>query len=267
MQVNVFIYIADIPATNTTRPGADTARAEHLDAGGSPTDLTNATKSGLTFTFSRRNGESINLTITEAEILLTVQGMTTGQKTSFRAAINAQVAGSYAPLVHNHDSRYYTESESNTRFAPRSGSTIASLIDAVIGTAWRQGVVGPRGLQGIQGIQGIQGVPGPALTKAALLTLLSGLTDTEEGTFRERIGVDKYFNNIHYFKIAPRNNEPLASTYTPNIYIRVLTEVGTASRIIDARNAPAFTIGTITQAGQVAGHRTYVSHYLLFYNS
>ena len=89
---SIFIYIQDVPATNTVRPAAD-SRAEHLDAG-SPQDLINATKSGLTFTFVRRSGDNINLTITGADLVTAAESMTTGQKTSFRSAIPS---GSVSP--------------------------------------------------------------------------------------------------------------------------------------------------------------------------
>ena len=64
---NVFIYIQAIPASNTTRPGADT-RAEHLDVG-SPMDVTDIGRTGLTFTVTRRSGTSFNLTIPATDII------------------------------------------------------------------------------------------------------------------------------------------------------------------------------------------------------
>ena len=110
---NVFIYIADVPATNTTRPASDTTRAEHLDVG-SPLDLVGFSQNGLTITFMRRDGTSLNITITPTHIYDAIRAMTTEQKTGVRTAIDAQVAGSYAPAVHNHDGRYYTETETDT---------------------------------------------------------------------------------------------------------------------------------------------------------
>lgn len=41
------------------------------------------------------------------------QGLTTTQQSNARTNINAQVAGSYASASHNHDGRYYTETEVN----------------------------------------------------------------------------------------------------------------------------------------------------------
>ena len=126
---NVFIYIKDVPETNTTRPGADTARAEHLDVG-SPLDLTNVGKSGLTFTFTRRNGSSVTLTITSADILTAIQNMSASQKSSLRTTIGAQQAGvipthshsGFASSSHTHDSRYFTESQSDDRYARKDHS-------------------------------------------------------------------------------------------------------------------------------------------------
>ena len=115
---NIYIYITDVPATNTIRPGSDT-RAEHLDAG-SPADLIDATKSGLTFTLVRRSGDNINLTISNADLVTAFQSMSTTEKARVRTAIGAQIAGSYAPSVHNHNSIYYTQREANGRFALRS---------------------------------------------------------------------------------------------------------------------------------------------------
>ena len=142
---NIFIYIQDIPATNTVRPASDT-RAEHLDAG-SPQDLINATKSGLTFTFVRRSGDNINLTFDGADLVTAAEGMTTGQKTSFRSAIQAAAAShnhddryyteteinnllaGKSNVGHTHDDRYYTEAESNSRFLQRTTSALVSLIN------------------------------------------------------------------------------------------------------------------------------------------
>ena len=143
---NIFIYIQDIPATNTVRPADDT-RAEHLDAG-SPNDLINASKSGLTFTFVRRSGDNINLTFTSADLVTAAEGMTTGQKVSFRAAIEAAAAthnhddryytetevdnllNGKANTIHNHDGRYYTETEADSRFLRRTTSALVSLINS-----------------------------------------------------------------------------------------------------------------------------------------
>ena len=138
---SVFIYISDVADTNTTRP-ADDSKAEHLDVG-SPLDLTNAAKSGLTFTFTRRNGNNVNMTITSADILTAIQAMNTMQKTAVRNAIGAASSGhthsgyassghthsgyalsghlhNYASPTHTHDSRYFTESEMNTKLAGKS---------------------------------------------------------------------------------------------------------------------------------------------------
>ena len=110
---NIFIYIRDVPDTNTTRPGDDTTRAEHLDAG-SPNDLVNATKSNLTFTLVRRSGDNINLEITNADIVRAFQGMTTTERARVRTALDVPVVN------HNHDSRYFTEAEMNTLLAGKS---------------------------------------------------------------------------------------------------------------------------------------------------
>ena len=156
---SVFIYIVDIPATNTTRPADDTAaRVEHLDVG-SPLDIVDAAQSGLNFVFNRRNGDRVILTFGPDEVYSVLNAMTDTQKSiillnmadalndarinAFRDAINAQIKGNYAQadhthaasgiteaqaralfslLGHNHDNRYYTESQSNSRFAPRSHS-------------------------------------------------------------------------------------------------------------------------------------------------
>ena len=117
---NVFIYIQPIPVDNTTRPGDDT-RAEHLDVG-DPMDLKNISKSGLTFTVTRRSGDTFTLTITPVDVLTAIQGMTDDQKTALRTAIGAQIAGSYAPAVHNHDGRYYQESEVDTLLDGKSNT-------------------------------------------------------------------------------------------------------------------------------------------------
>ena len=123
---NIYIYIADVPATNTTRPGSDT-RAEHLDAG-SPADLVDATKSGLTFTLVRRSGDNINLTITNADIVRAFQSMTTTEKARIRTTLAVPTTS------HTHDSRYYTEAESNSRFAPRTtiSATAANVLAALV---------------------------------------------------------------------------------------------------------------------------------------
>ena len=44
------------------------------------------------------------------------QGLTNTEKSNARTNIGAQVAGSYAAASHNHDSRYYTETESTSLF-------------------------------------------------------------------------------------------------------------------------------------------------------
>ena len=105
---SLFIYIRDVPASNTIRPAADTTRAEHLDSG-SPNDLINATKSNLTFTFVRRSGDNINLTIENADIVRAFQSMSTTAKARIRTAIDAPTTG------HTHDARYFTEDEMNAR--------------------------------------------------------------------------------------------------------------------------------------------------------
>ena len=93
---NLFIYISDVPATNTVRPAADTTRAEHLDAG-SPNDIVDATKSNLTITLVRRSGDNINLEITNSDIVSAFQGMTTTEKARVRTALDV-------PLVsHTHN--------------------------------------------------------------------------------------------------------------------------------------------------------------------
>ena len=105
---NVFLYLVDIPATNTTRPGDDLAtNVEHLDIG-SPEDMTHASNSGLTITFTRRSGASFNITITPTDIYNAINAMTTEQKTGLRNIISAAAAN------HNHDGRYYTETETDT---------------------------------------------------------------------------------------------------------------------------------------------------------
>lgn len=84
---NVYIYIVNIPETNTTRPGNDNAsRVEHLDVG-SPLDITNISKSGLAFTITRRNGAVFTLTISSADILTAIQNMDSGQKAALRTVI------------------------------------------------------------------------------------------------------------------------------------------------------------------------------------
>lgn len=105
---NVFLYLVDIPATNTTRPGDDLAtNVEHLDIG-SPEDITHAANSGLTITFTRRSGASFSITITSTDIYNAINAMTDDQKTGLRTIISAAAA------VHNHDGRYYTETETDT---------------------------------------------------------------------------------------------------------------------------------------------------------
>ena len=122
----VFIYITDIPATNTTRPASD-SRAEALDVG-SPLDITNVAKAGLTFTFTRRTG-TFSLTISPTDIYGAIGNMTPTQLMGLRNLIGA------APVVHNHDDRYYTETESDGRFAPRStiSATVANVLTALQG--------------------------------------------------------------------------------------------------------------------------------------
>ena len=143
---NVFLYLVDIPATNTTRPGDDLAtNVEHLDIG-SPEDITHAVNSGLTITFTRRSGASFNITITPTDIYNAVNAMTTEQKVGLRNIISAAAAnhnhdGRYytetetdtlldgkSDTGHNHDGRYYTETESNSRFAQRNHTHPASGI-------------------------------------------------------------------------------------------------------------------------------------------
>ena len=86
---NVFLYLVDIPATNTVRPGDDTAaRVEHLDIG-SPQDITHAANSGLTITFTRRSGASFNITISPTDIYNAINSMTDDQKTGIRTLISA----------------------------------------------------------------------------------------------------------------------------------------------------------------------------------
>lgn len=144
---NVFIYVEDVPATNTVRPAAD-SRAEHLDAG-SPLDLVNIAQNGLVFTVTRRGGDTIRMEITPTDILGAIQAMTAQQKTDVRNAINAQIkgsyqpAGSYAPNPHNHNDEYYTETEADQRFsrihshpyAPAStiSATTANVLRAILG--------------------------------------------------------------------------------------------------------------------------------------
>lgn len=154
---NVFIYIVDIPATNTIRPGADAAsRVEHLDVG-NPLDITNVAKAGLTFTFTRRTG-TFSLTITPTDIYNAIGNMNPTQLIGLRNLIGA------APVVHdhdgryyteteinnllagksntghNHDTRYYTESESNSRFAPRStrSATATNVLAALVAMSTAQ---------------------------------------------------------------------------------------------------------------------------------
>ena len=43
------------------------------------------------------------------------QGLTDTEKSNARANIGAQASGNYAPSIHNHDGRYYTESEIDTK--------------------------------------------------------------------------------------------------------------------------------------------------------
>ena len=154
---NVFIYIVDIPATNTTRPGEDTAdRVEHLDVG-SPMDIIDVEKAGLVFTYWRRGGDSFELTLTADDIYALFVSMNAEQKRDMRTVINA---------------------------APNNGGSIAALLDGALGTSWRQtntGPPGPRGLMGLQGIQGLRGLQGPpgdaaSFTLGNLLTLLAGAT-------------------------------------------------------------------------------------------
>lgn len=171
---NVFIYTENIPASNTTRPGVD-ARAEHLDVG-SPNDLSDLSKSGLTFTVTRRSGASFNLTISSTDIYNAINGMTTAQKNGLRGIIGAAAAshnhdsryyteaqsdarfapvshnhdsryytetesdGRFAAAAHNHDSRYYTETESDSRFAPRStiSATAANVLAALVAMSTTQ---------------------------------------------------------------------------------------------------------------------------------
>ena len=133
---NVFIYIVDIPATNTTRPGDDTAdRVEHLDVG-SPMDIIDVEKARLVFTFWRRGGDSFTLTITPDDIYNLFVGMNAEQKVDMRTVIDA------APRVHNHDDRYYTETESNDRYYTKDESDTRYAVaehdhDAVAVTAAR----------------------------------------------------------------------------------------------------------------------------------
>ena len=123
---NVFIYVEDVPATNTVRPAAD-SRAEHLDAG-SPLDLVNIVKRGLIFTVTRRGGDIIRMEITPSDILGAIQAMTDQQKTQIRTEIDA------SPRVHDHDDRYYTESQSDNKYSLKHGHPYApsSTISATV---------------------------------------------------------------------------------------------------------------------------------------
>ncbi len=155
---SVFIYIVDIPATNTTRPSADTAsRVEHLDVGG-PLDIVNIQKWGLIFQFTRRNGEYVNFEFTAADVLQILWNFDTTQEQHARWALGAAAAdhshGEYAPSSHTHDSRYYTEAESNARYARTSHTH-------------------------------------PAPTAAQVLTALQAMTTAQENASRDAIGAIK----------------------------------------------------------------------------
>ena len=138
---NVFIYIVDIPATNTTRPGDDTHdRVEHLDVG-SPMDIIDVEKARLVFTFWRRGGDSFELEIVPNDIYNLFIGMNVEQKADIRTVINA---------------------------ANANGHSIAALLDAAIGTSWKEVNTGPRGPAGpastVPGPRGLRGPAGPAST-------------------------------------------------------------------------------------------------------
>ena len=51
------------------------------------------------------------------------QGLTDTEKSNARANIGAQVAGSYASSTHNHDDRYYTESEIDSKLNGKANSS------------------------------------------------------------------------------------------------------------------------------------------------
>ena len=198
---NVFIYIVDIPATNTVRPAADTAsRVEHLDVG-SPLDITNVTSAGLVFTFTRRDGSQFTLEITEAHIYHAFLAMSESRRRSmflrmeealtpanratyffklFNALSDQQrnvvrLATGAAAASHNHDSRYYTEAESNSRFAPRSHNhdsryyTEAESNSRYARTSHTH----------------------PAPTAAQVLTALQAMTTAQENASRDAIGAIK----------------------------------------------------------------------------
>ena len=70
------------------------------------------------------NGVSVTVNDAADTITLSITGLTIAQVTGLQTALDGkQAAGSYASATHNHDDRYYTESEVDAALAGKASST------------------------------------------------------------------------------------------------------------------------------------------------